>query len=151
MRALTLSHGKCPKQPLAPSQKRREQSCCRQVVPVVGVISETVARRAMGVIVNNDEVAAVFAQPVRRFLEARGHSHKDVVWHTGVGAGVSYRLHYFKSQDERDPICWGLTAGILIKAAQLALNREPDFDIDPPGCRPYTDIIHDGNIVRYVD
>ncbi len=125
--------------------------CCQQVVPVVGVISEAVARRAMGVIVNSDEVAAIFAQPLRRFLEARGHSHEDVVWQTSQGRGIPYRLHFFQSQDERDPVCWGLTAGILIQAAQLALDREPEFTADAPGSRPYTDIIHDGNVVRYVD
>ena len=117
---------------------------------MVGVISEAVARQAMGVIVNSDEVAAIFAQPLRRFLEARGHSHQDVVWQTGQGPGIPYRLHFFKSQDERDPICWGLTAGILIQAAQLALDREPEFAVDAPSSRPYTDIMFDGSIVRYV-
>ena len=118
---------------------------------MVGVISEAVARQAMGDIVNSDEVAAIFAQPLRRFLEARGHSHKDVVWETGQGSGIPYRLHFFKSQDERDPICWGLTAGILIQAARLALDREPEFVVYAPGSRPYTDIVHDGTVVRYVD
>ena len=104
----------------------------------------------MGEIINSDEVAAVFAQPLRRFLEARNHSHKDIVWDSGMGPGVSYRLHYFKSQEPRDPVCWGLTAGILINAAALALDREPEFDVFPPGGRPYTDIVHDGSVVRYV-
>ena len=123
----------------------------RQVVPIVGVLSEAVARRAMGVIVNSDEVAAIFAQPLRRFLEVRGHSHEDVVWHTGAGPAIPYRLHFFQSQDQRDPVCWGLTAGILIQAARLALDREPDFGVDAPGSRPYTDIMHDGSVVRYVN
>ena len=130
---------------------RTATDICQQVVPVAGVISEAVATRAMGVIVNSDEVAAVFAQPLRRFLEARGHSHEDVVWQTGSGADIPYRLHFFQSQDERDPICWGLTAGILIQAARLALDREPEFHVDAPNSRPYTDIIHDGTVVRYVD
>ncbi len=143
---MTVHDGAIPAQ-----RKFNQEYCCRQVVPVVGVISEEVAMRCMGVIVNSDEVAAIFAQPLQRFLEARGHSHKDVMWETGQGPGLPYRLHFFQSQDERDPICWGLTAGILIQAARLALDREPEFSIDPPGSRPYTDIIHDGSVVRYVE
>lgn len=42
-------------------------------------------------------------------------------------------------------------AGILIEVAKLAFGREPQFEEQPPGCRAYSDIWHNGEHVLYRD
>jgi coenzyme A diphosphatase NUDT7 len=82
------------------------------------------------------EVEHVFSAPLKMFLEAgNGYSHRDVQWEEGI----PYRLHYWEyTYKEQSFLIWGLTAGILIVAAEQALNRSASFPVNPPGAMPYT-------------
>ncbi len=63
------------------------------VTPVVGIVPAACipALRA-----SPAEVAAIFSAPLRLFLGARGHTHKDVPWVHGPAPGIRFRLHYFE-------------------------------------------------------
>ena len=82
---------------------------------------------------------SVFDVPLDMFLsnDPAVHSYRDS--DKSFGKGISYRLHFFQYKGYT---IWGLTAGILIEAARVALGREPDFQI-MPGQRSYTEIIFD--------
>lgn len=85
-------------------------------------------------------------QPLHTFLEdAPTHNHRDISW----GSGTSHRIHFFDFNGEFN--VWGLTAGILIAVAQIALGRAPEFAENIPGSRPFTDIWFDGSKVAYRD
>ncbi|KAL4424924.1 hypothetical protein ABPG77_009653 [Micractinium sp. CCAP 211/92] len=101
------------------------------VTPVLGVIPPHLKFRP-----NPTEVAAVFTVPLRRFLEAGpGYSFRDVEWQHGL----PYRLHYFEYEHRGRSFCiWGLTAGMLIVAAEKAFGRRPAFQPNPPNALPYT-------------
>ncbi|KAL4522160.1 hypothetical protein Ndes2437B_g07902 [Nannochloris sp. 'desiccata'] len=82
------------------------------------------------------EVEHVFSAPLKMFLEAgNGYSHRDVEWEEGI----PYRLHYWEYKyKDQSFLIWGLTAGILIVAAEQALGRSAVFPVNPPGAMPYT-------------
>lgn len=49
------------------------------------------------------------------------------------------RLHYFEYEHRGRSFCiWGLTAGMLIVAAEKAFGRRPAFQPNPPNALPYT-------------
>jgi 8-oxo-dGTP pyrophosphatase MutT (NUDIX family) len=81
------------------------------------------------------EVDHVFSAPLSMFLEAGpGYSHRDVQWE-----GLPYRLHYWEYRyKDQNFLIWGLTAGILVVAAEQALGRSAAFPVHPPGAMPYT-------------
>jgi hypothetical protein len=81
------------------------------------------------------EVEHVFSAPLSMFLEAGpGYSHRDVEWEN-----LPYRLHYWDYKyKEQNFLIWGLTAGILVVAAEQALGRQAGFPVNPPGALPYT-------------
>lgn len=104
-----------------------------QVTPVLGRIHSKAEVEA-----NPAEVDAVFDVPLTTFLSAdpQQYSHRDTT--KSFGNSISYRLHFFQCGE----FCvWGLTAGILIEAAKLALGREPEFQMSPSG-REYSDIVY---------
>lgn len=77
---------------------------------------------------NPAEVSAVFAVPLRLFLEEKDHS--TVVVFPG---GRSLALHNFQFLDPdsgHQYRIWGMTAAIGILVAVLALGERPEFDID---------------------
>lgn len=120
------------------------------MVPVIGFIAAEHAQEALQSLVNPAEVQRVFAMPLRTFLQRKAHSSRDAALPSGGGSAqpdIRYRLHYFELEDL--PTCWGLTAGILIEAAKLALGREPDFSEQPPGSRHYSEIWHNGAHIVY--
>lgn len=86
------------------------------------------------------EVEQVFSAPLAMFLEAGpGYSHRDVEWETSNGKPLPYRLHYWDYQyKNQNFLIWGLTAGILVVAAEQALGRAAAFPLNPPGAMPYT-------------
>lgn len=91
-----------------------------------------------------DEVAAIFAPRLDAFLDA-GRRSATRVAHWGPG-GPPFRLHWFECV-EGDAAVWGLTAGILIEAAQLALGRAAPFEVHAEGV-PYNCIVSEGGVVR---
>lgn len=86
-----------------------------------------------------DEVAAVFDMPLAAFLEdGAAHEHNDVTWQPGI----TYRIHSFRH--EKGYVVWGLTAGILVHVAQMALGRSADYQVHCPGGVDYSTLHHDG-------
>lgn len=104
------------------------------VTPVIAVIP-----RDFVPVPNPSEVAAVFDMPLHLFLEESHHSHKDFAWD-----GISYRVHYFEYESYT---VWGLTAAILIRAAQLALGKAPEFVEHSSRGAPYTKLYYNGEKV----
>lgn len=104
------------------------------VTPVVGVVPA-----GLRFTPSPAEVAAVFTAPLRMFLLAERHRHQDVEWKDGV----AYRLHYFDlpAAGGESHLVWGLTAGMLIVAAERAFRRPAEFDTTPPGARPFTALV----------
>jgi len=90
------------------------------VTPVVGWIPPEFVPVA-----NAGEVDEVFYVPLERFLSATAHEHSDFLWD-----GMLQRLHGFHYAGQR---IWGLTAGILIHAATVLLDRAPEFEVHVPG------------------
>ena len=66
-----------------------------------------------------EEVASAFWMPLDSFLRAENHKHKDILMGT-------VRMHYFEHADVK---VFGLTANVMIRIAQLALGREPAFEM----------------------
>ncbi|GAB4816681.1 hypothetical protein N2152v2_003727 [Parachlorella kessleri] len=112
------------------------------VTPIVGLIPSD-----LHFCPNDSEVDSVFTAPLRMFLEGGPtYYSKDVEWQEGF----QYRLHYWQySHLGQSYLIWGLTAGILILAAERAFGRKPAFAVYPPGARPYTDFCWDGTRLCY--
>ena len=84
---------------------------------------------------NPAEVEAAFHLPLSRFLEAEGHTHKDIVMRGAGGGEVPYRMHAFEHRDEASGVdfhIWGMTSAILLEVAKAIFARAPDFDEHPP-------------------
>jgi len=108
------------------------------VTPVVGVLQ---AAPCEALRPNPAEVDAIFDMPLRFFSEADArHSSEDVRMGTH-----QYRIHFFRYEAFE---VWGLTAGILIAAAEAALGREADFDVLGGGV-DYWQLWYDGRAVRH--
>lgn len=111
------------------------------VTAVIGTVSEATRRSVRP---NAEEVEHVFSVPLRTFLTSGPrYSYRDVYWEP---AGVPYRLHSWIHTDQEngvDHVVWGLTAAILIMAAQKAFNIEPDFSVSPPGAHPYSALAYE--------
>ena len=69
---------------------------------------------------NPEEVSSAFWMPLRRFLEAERHTHKDILQGT-------VRMHAFEVDSVDGTKVFGLTANVMIRAAQLALGQDPAF------------------------
>lgn len=109
---------------------------------VTPVIAKILPHSRAAFACNEAEVEAIFDVPLDVFLtNNRKHWHEDVSWNDIV----RYRLHYFKHNTFT---IWGLTAAILIQAAQHVLQRQPDFVENLPGGPLFTDIFFDGQNVR---
>jgi len=99
------------------------------VTPVVAWADLAVAEKLYAA--SPDEVARVFHVPLRIFLKAEGHSHHDQDWN-----GLRFRVHEFqhllpKHFGGDSMRIWGLTASILIRAAEIGLRRHPHFPLAP--------------------
>ncbi|KAL5715929.1 Nudix hydrolase 15 [Ranunculus cassubicifolius] len=91
-----------------------------RVVPVIGILSDKNLYKPAP---NIDEVEAVFDVPLEMFLKDENRRSEEREW-----LGDKYLIHYFdyEAQDEKFLI-WGLTAGILIRAASVVFERPPSF------------------------
>lgn len=84
---------------------------------------------------NPDEVEDVFSTPLRLFVEpGEAHSHRDIEYHSGL----PYRVHSFHYDEPggKPRLIWGLTAGILLDAAERACGRSVAYERDNPAAIP---------------
>lgn len=93
-----------------------------RVFPVIGILSDKEAFRPLP---NADEVEAVFDAPLEMFLKDENRRVEEREW-----LGCKYQVHFFdyKTPNEKY-IIWGLTAGILIRAASIVYGRQPPFSV----------------------
>uniref|UniRef100_A0A7N1A0J1 Nudix hydrolase domain-containing protein n=1 Tax=Kalanchoe fedtschenkoi TaxID=63787 RepID=A0A7N1A0J1_KALFE len=91
-----------------------------RVVPVIGILQD---KRSFTPKPNTDEVDAVFDAPLEMFLKDENRRWEEREW-----LGNNYLIHYFDyGTGDRKFVIWGLTAGILIRAASVVYQRLPEF------------------------
>lgn len=91
-----------------------------RVVPVIGILNEKDRFKPSP---NPAEVESVFDAPLEMFIKDENRSVKEIDW-----LGNNWLVHYFNYETENNKyLIWGLTAGILIKAASVVFQRPPDF------------------------
>ncbi|KAH0721492.1 hypothetical protein KY284_006522 [Solanum tuberosum] len=91
-----------------------------RVIPVIGILSN---KKEFNPTPNVSEVEAVFDVPLEMFLKDENRKSEEREW-----MGEKYLIHLFDYEmDNKKYLIWGLTAGILIRAAsvvaQMASNR----------------------------
>ncbi|CAI9087328.1 OLC1v1021377C1 [Oldenlandia corymbosa var. corymbosa] len=91
-----------------------------RVIPVIGILPDKTAFRPSP---NSAEVEAVFDAPLEMFLKDENRRSEEREW-----MGDKYLIHFFDYEmDGRRYLIWGLTAGILIRAASVVYQRPPSF------------------------
>ncbi|XP_027933645.1 nudix hydrolase 15, mitochondrial-like [Vigna unguiculata] len=93
-----------------------------RVVPVIGILHD---KKAFKPVLNPAEVEAVFDAPLEMFLKDQKRSEEKMQW-----MGENYLIHLFDYEMEMEHkkfLIWGLTAGILIRAASVVYQRPPAF------------------------
>ncbi|KAH9608058.1 hypothetical protein KSS87_002111 [Heliosperma pusillum] len=91
-----------------------------RVVPVIAILSD---KEAFKPVPNAAEVEAVFDAPLEMFLKDENRRAEEREW-----VGHKYIVHYFDYEtDGKKFLIWGLTAGILIRAAAVVYQRAPSF------------------------
>ncbi|XP_058197532.1 nudix hydrolase 15, mitochondrial-like isoform X2 [Rhododendron vialii] len=91
-----------------------------RVIPVIGILSNRIAFNPAP---NADEVEAVFDAPLEMFIQDKNRSEEEREW-----MGEKYLIHHFDYETEgKKYVIWGLTAGILIRAASVVYQRPPAF------------------------
>ncbi|XP_057536803.1 nudix hydrolase 15, mitochondrial-like [Amaranthus tricolor] len=91
-----------------------------RVVPVIGILSD---KDAFKPVLNAAEVETVFDAPLQMFIKDEHHREEEREW-----MGYKYLIHFFDYEtDGKKYLIWGLTAGILIRAASVVYQRPPPF------------------------
>ncbi|KAI3918782.1 hypothetical protein MKX01_042102 [Papaver californicum] len=91
-----------------------------RVVPVIGILSDP---QAFTPTPNPAEVEEIFDAPLEMFLKDENRSSEEREW-----LGDKYLIHFFNYKAEnKEFVIWGLTAGILIRAASVVYDRPPSF------------------------
>lgn len=91
-----------------------------RVIPVIGILSD---KKAFKPTPNVAEVEAVFDAPLEMFLKDETRRSEEREW-----MGDKYLIHFFDYEtDGKKYVIWGLTAGILIRAASVVYQRPPAF------------------------
>ncbi|OMO76308.1 hypothetical protein CCACVL1_15771 [Corchorus capsularis] len=91
-----------------------------RVVPVIGILTD---KKAFKPTPNPAEVDAVFDAPLEMFLKDENRRVEEREW-----MGEKYLLHSFDYETENKKyVIWGLTAGVLIRAASVVYQRPPAF------------------------
>ncbi|KAL9257783.1 Nudix hydrolase 15, mitochondrial-like protein [Drosera capensis] len=91
-----------------------------KVVPVIGILSN---KDAFTPVPNAEEVDAVFDAPLDVFIKDENRRVEEREW-----MGYKYLVHYFDYETSGTKyLIWGLTAGILIRAASVVFDRSPPF------------------------
>ncbi|GFZ06131.1 nudix hydrolase homolog 15 [Actinidia rufa] len=91
-----------------------------RVAPVIGILSN---KNAFMPNLNAAEVEAIFDAPLEMFIKDENRRAEEREW-----MGEKYLIHYFDYEaDGKTYVIWGLTAGVLIKAASVVYQRPPAF------------------------
>ncbi|RZC69054.1 hypothetical protein C5167_032160 [Papaver somniferum] len=91
-----------------------------RVVPVIGILSD---QQAFTPIPNPAEVEEIFDAPLEMFLKDENRTSEEREW-----LGDKYLIHFFDYKAEnKEFVIWGLTAGILIRAASVVYGQPPSF------------------------
>ncbi|KNA15407.1 hypothetical protein SOVF_098570 [Spinacia oleracea] len=91
-----------------------------KVVPVIGILSNKDAFKPDP---NAAEVETIFDAPLEMFIKDENHRAEEREW-----MGCKYLIHYFDYETvNKKYVIWGLTAGILIRAASVVYQRPPPF------------------------
>ncbi|KAD3336860.1 hypothetical protein E3N88_32379 [Mikania micrantha] len=91
-----------------------------RVAPVIGLLSD---RNAFIPTPNVAEVEEVFDAPLEMFLKDENRISKETEWR-----GSRFLIHYFNYETVgKKYMIWGLTAGILIRAASVVYQTPPAF------------------------
>ncbi|XP_057949949.1 nudix hydrolase 15, mitochondrial-like [Malania oleifera] len=91
-----------------------------RVVPVIGILSN---KNEFKPTPNTSEVEVVFDAPLEMFLKDENRKEEEREW-----MGMKYLIHIFDYEvDNKKFVIWGLTAGILIRAASIVFQRPPAF------------------------
>uniref|UniRef100_A0A6N2KZS3 Nudix hydrolase domain-containing protein n=1 Tax=Salix viminalis TaxID=40686 RepID=A0A6N2KZS3_SALVM len=91
-----------------------------RVIPVIGILTD---KKAFKPIPNPAEVEAVFDAPLEMFIKDENRQVEEREW-----MGEKYLIHFFDYETgNKKYLIWGLTAGILIKAASVVYQRPPAF------------------------
>lgn len=91
-----------------------------RVIPVIGILSN---KNEFNPTPNVSEVEEVFDVPLEMFLKDENRKAEEREW-----MGDKYLIHLFDYEmDNKKYLIWGLTAGILIRAASVVYKRPPAF------------------------
>ncbi|KAK3431258.1 hypothetical protein EUGRSUZ_E02668 [Eucalyptus grandis] len=91
-----------------------------RVIPVIGILTD---KKAFKPIPNPAEVEAVFDAPLEMFIKDENRRDEEREW-----LGNKYIIHFFDYEvGNKKYLIWGLTAGILIRAASVVYERPPAF------------------------
>ncbi|KAL3596493.1 hypothetical protein D5086_008130 [Populus alba] len=91
-----------------------------RVIPVIGILTN---KKAFKPTPNPAEVEAVFDAPLEMFIKDEDRRVEEREW-----MGEKYLIHFFDYETgNKKYLIWGLTAGILIKAASVVYQRPPAF------------------------
>ncbi|KAB1223550.1 Nudix hydrolase 15, mitochondrial [Morella rubra] len=91
-----------------------------RVVPVIGILHK---KKAFKPAPNPAEVEVIFDAPLEMFIKDENRREEEREWR-----GYKYIVHFFDYETENKKyLIWGLTAGILIKAASVVYQRPPAF------------------------
>ncbi|XP_062095861.1 nudix hydrolase 15, mitochondrial-like [Humulus lupulus] len=97
-----------------------------RVVPVIGILTE---KESFKPAPNPGEVETVFDAPLEMFIKDENRRVEEREW-----MGNKYLIHFFDYETENNKkfMIWGLTAGILIRAASVVYQRPPPFPEQNP-------------------
>ncbi|KAM5588048.1 nudix hydrolase 15, mitochondrial [Rosa sericea] len=91
-----------------------------RVVPVIGILND---KEAFKPAPNPAEVEAVFDAPLEMFIKDENRRAEEREW-----MGNKFLIHFFDYEtNNKKYMIWGLTAGILIRAASIVYKRPPPF------------------------
>ncbi|CAI9783716.1 unnamed protein product [Fraxinus pennsylvanica] len=90
-----------------------------RVIPVIGILSN----KDFNPCPNAAEVEDVFDAPLEMFLKDENRRSEEREW-----MGDKYLIHFFDYEmNEKKYLIWGLTAGVLIRAASIVYQKPPAF------------------------
>lgn len=96
-----------------------------RVTPVIGILA---SKNSFKPTPNAAEVDEIFDAPLEMFIKDEYWRSEEREW-----MGYKYLVHFFNFETEgKKYLIWGLTAGILIRAASVVYQRPPAFQEQYP-------------------